>query len=77
MGKLAVKTGMWILYEREYGKVTVNGPSKAAMIKPHPIEEYLKPQGRFKGISPEAVDSLVSIARKHAKRLSLEEEGVC
>ena len=77
MGKLAVKTGMWILYEREYGKVTINGPSKAAMIKPHPVEEYLKPQGRFKGISPEAVDSLVSIARKHAKRLSLEEEGVC
>ncbi len=77
MGKLAVKTGIWILFEREYGKVTINGPSKAAMIKPHPIEEYLGPQGRFKGISREAIDSLVSLARRNAKRLSLEEEGVC
>ncbi|MDD1716249.1 MAG: thiamine pyrophosphate-dependent enzyme, partial [Methanolinea sp.] len=32
MGKLAVKTGMWILYEREQGKVTISGPSKAAMV---------------------------------------------
>jgi pyruvate ferredoxin oxidoreductase beta subunit len=77
MGKLAVKTGMWVLFEREYGKVSINGPSKAAMIKPMPVEEYLGPQGRFKGISREAVDSLVSLARRNAKRLSLEEEGVC
>ena len=77
MGKLAVKTGMWVLFEREYGKVTINGPSKAAMIKPLPVEEYLGPQGRFKGISKEAVDSLVSLARRNAKRLSQEEEGVC
>lgn len=77
MGKLAVKTGMWVLFEREYGKVTINGPSKAAMIKPHPVEEYLGPQGRFKGISKEAVDSLVSLARRNAKRLSQEEEEVC
>ena len=77
MGKLAVKTGMWVLFEREYGKVTINGPSRAAMIKPLPVEEYLGPQGRFKGISREAVDALVSLARRNAKRLSLEEEGVC
>jgi pyruvate ferredoxin oxidoreductase beta subunit len=77
MGKLAVKTGIWVLYEREYGKVTINGPSKAAMIKPLPVEDYLGPQGRFKGISREAVDSLVSLAKRNAKRLSLEEEGVC
>jgi pyruvate ferredoxin oxidoreductase beta subunit len=77
MGKLAVKTGMWVLFEREYGKVTINGPSKAAMIKPLPVEDYLGQQGRFKGISREAVDSLVSLARRNAKRLSLEEEGVC
>jgi pyruvate ferredoxin oxidoreductase beta subunit len=77
MGKLAVKTGMWVLFEREYGKVTINGPSKAAMIKPLPVEDYLGPQGRFKGISREAVDALVSLAKKNAKRLSLEEEGVC
>ena len=77
IGKLAIKTGMWILYEREYGKVTINGPSKAAMIKPAPVEDYLSLQGRFQGISRESMDMLVAMAKKNAKRLSLEEEGVC
>lgn len=77
IGKRAVKSGMWILYEREYGKVTINGPSKAAMIKPIPIEDYLSLQGRFKGITREAVDMLKSQADKTAKHLKLEEEGIC
>jgi pyruvate ferredoxin oxidoreductase beta subunit len=76
MGKLAVKSGMWILYEREYGKVTINGPSKAAMIKPVPIEDYLSVQGRFKGISKDAIASLKSQAERNAKRLSQEEKGI-
>jgi hypothetical protein len=77
MGKLAVRSGMWILYEREFGKVTINGPSKAAMIKPIPLEEYLEPQGRFKGISSEAVAMLRSQAERNAMRLKREEEGIC
>lgn len=77
MGKLAVRSGMWILYEREFGKVTINGPSKAAMIKPVPLEEYLEPQGRFKGISPEALAMLRSVAERNAQRLKREEEGIC
>jgi pyruvate ferredoxin oxidoreductase beta subunit len=77
MGKLAVKSGMWILYEREYGKVTINGPSKAAMIKPVPVEDYISVQGRFKGISKEALASLKSQAERNAKRLSQEEKGIC
>jgi pyruvate ferredoxin oxidoreductase beta subunit len=77
MGKLAVKSGMWILYEGEYGKVTINGPSKAAMIKPVPIEDYISVQGRFKGISREALESLKSQAERNAKRLSQEEKGIC
>ena len=31
MGKLAVKSGMWVMYEREHGKLTLSAPSKAAM----------------------------------------------
>jgi pyruvate ferredoxin oxidoreductase beta subunit len=77
MGKLAVKSGIWILYEREYGKLTINGPSKAALLKPLPIEEYLAPQGRFKGISQDAKNSLVAIAKRNAERLVQEEKGVC
>ncbi|HII77138.1 MAG TPA: pyruvate synthase subunit beta [Methanolinea sp.] len=77
MGRLAVRSGMWILYEREYGKVTINGPSKAAMIRPIPLEDYLDAQGRFKGICPEAVAMLRSLAERNAKRLKREEEGIC
>jgi len=77
IGKLAVKTGVWVLYEREYGKLTINGPSKAAMLKPLPIEDYLNPQGRFKGISRQALDALTSGVRKNAERLKMEEKGVC
>ncbi|MEM2124726.1 MAG: thiamine pyrophosphate-dependent enzyme [Methanolinea sp.] len=77
MGKLAVRTGMWILYEREQGKVTVNGPSKAAMVRPLPVEEYLRAQGRFRGISSEAVARMVADARALAERLKKEEEGTC
>jgi len=77
MGKLAVKSGIWILYEREYGKVTINGPSKAAMIKPVPLEEYLAGQGRFKGISQKSIDALKSQADERAKHLQREAEGIC
>ncbi|MDD1705615.1 MAG: thiamine pyrophosphate-dependent enzyme [Methanoregulaceae archaeon] len=77
MGKLAVKSGMWILYEREFGKVTINGPSKAAMIKPVPLEEYLSGQGRFKGIDRKAFDALKSQAQLRAEHLKKEADGLC
>ncbi|HMK48236.1 MAG TPA: thiamine pyrophosphate-dependent enzyme [Methanocella sp.] len=49
LGRLAVRSGMWFLYEYQDGKVTVSPPTAAALKKPAPIEDYLKPQGRFKG----------------------------
>lgn len=77
IGKLAVRTGVWILYEREYGKVTINGPSKAAMTMPAPLESYLSPQGRFKGISNEALAAIRAQISQTQERLRKEEEGVC
>ena len=77
MGKLAVKSGMWILYEREYGKLTITGPSKAAMRKPIPLEEYLAPQGRFKGIDAKSLEILRQRIDKNLKRFAQEEAGVC
>jgi len=77
MGRLAVKTGMWILYEREYGKLAITAPSKAAMRTPVPLEEYLAPQGRFRGIDPKIVDQLKQHIARNQKRLSQEEAGVC
>jgi pyruvate ferredoxin oxidoreductase beta subunit len=63
--------------ESEFGKVTINGPSKAAMIKPVPIEDYLSVQGRFKGIDRKAIDALKSQAEQRAKHLQKEAEGIC
>ena len=51
MGKLAIETGAWTLWEYENDEVTFNGKSKLLLeekIKPKPIEEWLKYQGRFK-----------------------------
>ncbi|MDD1716696.1 MAG: pyruvate synthase subunit beta, partial [Methanoregulaceae archaeon] len=77
MGKLAVKTGMWLLYEKEYGKVTISGPTKAAVVKPAPLETYLSMQGRFRGIDENTVNRLKSQLERNIKRLTLEAEGVC
>lgn len=42
--KLAVETCFWPLYEVENGKFTINYKPKNKL----PVEEYLKPQGRFR-----------------------------
>jgi pyruvate ferredoxin oxidoreductase beta subunit len=73
MGKLAVKSGMWVLYEREYGKLTINAQSKGAIKKPIPLEEYLAPQGRFKGIDAKTLEMLKQHLAKNIKKLLSEE----
>ena len=72
MGKLAVKSGMWVLYEREYGKLSINPQSKAAIKKPIPLEDYLAPQGRFKGIDAKTLELLRQHLAKNIKKLSAE-----
>ena len=49
LGKLAVKTGYFPLWEYEQGKLTFTSPSNRHLdpSKRTPIEEYLKYQGRF------------------------------
>jgi pyruvate ferredoxin oxidoreductase beta subunit len=44
MSKLAVETGYWPLYEIENGKLNLTVKPK----EKKPLEEFLKPQGRFK-----------------------------
>ncbi|MGC8496260.1 MAG: 3-methyl-2-oxobutanoate dehydrogenase subunit beta [Candidatus Micrarchaeia archaeon] len=53
MAKLAVETGIWPLMEYENGVLKLSGPSivVANKEKRKPIEQYIKPQGRFKNIS--------------------------
>ena len=52
--KLAVQTGMWILYEVENGKVTPTVKIKDRK----PVEEYLKAQERFSHLSQEEINRI-------------------
>jgi len=77
MGKLAVKTGVWVLWEREYGKVTISSPSKAAIAKPLPVENYLSVQGRFKGLTPEQMRKIQEEVDHHIRCIQKEVDGTC
>jgi pyruvate ferredoxin oxidoreductase beta subunit len=45
------------------------------MKKPLPLEDYLSPQGRFKGIDTKVVEILRQRIAKNFKRLAAEEEA--
>ena len=50
MGRLAVDTGAWSLWECEDDVMTFNGKSKLLLekkVERKPIEEWIKYQGRF------------------------------
>lgn len=51
IGRLAVQSGLWALYEIKNGV-------KKHTLKPKmtPVEDYLKPQSRFKHLKPEEID---------------------
>ncbi len=53
-GRLAVRTGMFPLYEIENGRYKLN----IHMNKLHPVEDYLKLQGRFRHLSPEVISTI-------------------
>ncbi len=63
LGKLAVQTGAWILWEFEEGVFRFTGYSKRlaeGKAKRKPIELYLEPQGRFRNVlrDPEKLKAL-------------------
>ena len=50
MGRLAVETGAWALWECDHEVMTFNGKSNLLLekkIERKPIEEWIKYQGRF------------------------------
>ncbi len=57
MGRLAVRTGMWALFEIENGKFKLSSPSAALVdkTKRKPVEEYLNLQGRFRNLTEEDI----------------------
>jgi len=60
MGRLAVQTGLWALYEIEYGKFKLSPPSDRLLdqAKRKPVREYFAPQGRFRGLTEEDVERI-------------------
>jgi len=77
MGKLAVKSGMWVLWERAQGKMAITGASKAAMVKRIPVADYLTRQGRFRGITDEQIAELQARVDRSITCLQKEVEGEC
>jgi len=58
IGRLAVQSGFWPLYEVKHGKFELSLNSKKYLdsSKRVPIEEYLKAQGRFKKITATEIE---------------------
>ena len=77
VGKLAVQSGMWVLYERENGKLSLTGASKAAAKKRIPVEDYLKAQGRFKTATKDEISVLQQAVENNFKRIEKEVDGTC
>ncbi|HJJ56374.1 MAG TPA: thiamine pyrophosphate-dependent enzyme, partial [Methanocorpusculum sp.] len=70
IGKLAVKSGLWILWEKKYDQYTISSPSKSAITKPIPVTEYLKSQGRFKNINQDTISIIQSQATQNIKKIT-------
>jgi pyruvate ferredoxin oxidoreductase beta subunit len=66
MGRLAVETGVFPLYEVEHGKyrMTVDMPEKL-----RPIEDYIKPQGRFRHLRPDQIKFIQERVNLEYRRL--------
>jgi pyruvate ferredoxin oxidoreductase beta subunit len=60
IGRLAVNTGLYVLYEIENGHLTLSEPSAKLLKKKDlsPVSEYLAAQGRFRVMEKEAVEQL-------------------
>ena len=60
VGRLAVETGVWVLFEIENGNFRLTGPSLNLLQpgKRKPIEEYLRIQERYREMTDEDVEKL-------------------
>jgi len=59
VGRLAVQTGAWVLFEVENGVFKLSPPSKPLLDKSKrkPLKEYLRAQGRFRTMSDEEIEA--------------------
>ncbi len=77
IGRLAVQSGMWLLYEIENGVFHLSSPTKRLLENPEkrvPVKKYLEAQGRFRTISNEEVKLLQSFIDERWEKIA-ELEG--
>ncbi len=73
LSRLAVETGMWVLYEFEDGRLRIN----KKLEKKRPVEEYLKLQGRFKHLREPQIRQIQEHTDSEYQRLlEFEKAGV-
>ncbi|MDO5049044.1 MAG: thiamine pyrophosphate-dependent enzyme [Actinomycetaceae bacterium] len=75
LARLAVQTGIFPVYEAEYGEIT----SVMKLRRPTPVEEYLRPQRRFahlfkKGGDPESIRRIQAGADRNIRRYNLVDD---
>jgi len=60
IGRLAVQTGIWALYEIEYGRFRLNPPSDRLIDKSKrkPVREYLAMQERFRHLTEADIEKI-------------------
>lgn len=64
-GRLAVKTGIFPLYEVEGGRYTLSADPPELL----PVEEYFKIQGRFRHLTPEMTEMIQQRVRNEYEKL--------
>lgn len=73
IGRLAVQSGMWLLYEVENGVFRLSPPSRTIIEKPEkriPVREYIRAQERFSRMSDEEIKSLQEIIDKKLEKVA-------
>lgn len=71
MGRLAVETGVFPLYEVENGKYRLNFDSS----KLRPVRDYLTPQGRFRHLPKEEIERMQEGVNKEYQKLKRKVEA--
>ena len=67
MGRLAVETGSWILYEIVDGKFEITYRPEERK----PVKEYLAPQKRFRHLNDEIIDKIQKYVDAECSELGL------
>jgi len=69
IGRLAVQTGVFPLYEIENGKLTINMPTPEL----RPLKDYLKPQGRFRHLDDATIAEIEKRVEQEYRKLERRE----